>query len=78
MILFSLFLGSIFTCVVTLYFYVVSREPFYAMMAFTSGIGFILIGVSRFVFVVEFWRAIVKYWRRRRSFKSSREESSKS
>ena len=64
-ILFFLFLGSIFTCVVTFYFYVVSREPFYVMMAFASGIAFILIGVSRFVFMVEFWRTIMKYWRKK-------------
>jgi len=66
LILFSLFLGLIFTFMWTLYYYVVYRETFYLIIAFVTGLLFTLAGIARFVFVVEFWRAIVESWRKQK------------
>ena len=62
----SLFFGLIFTFVLTLYFYVVYRETFYVLMAFVSGLALSLMGVAKYVFIVEFWGTIIEYWRKRR------------
>lgn len=66
LILFSLFLGLISTFVWTLYYYLVYREAFYLMLAFVTGLLSTLTGIARFVFIVEFWRAIVESWRKRK------------
>ena len=60
LIVLSLFIGLIFTSVWTLYYYVVYCETFYLVIAFVTGLLFTLAGIARFVFVVEFWRAIVE------------------
>jgi len=62
----SLFLGLIFTFVWTLYSYLVYRETFCVIIAFVSGLCSTLMGVARFVFIVEFWRAMVESWRKRK------------
>jgi len=66
LILFSLFLGLISTFVWTLYYYLVYREAFYFILAFVTGLLSTLTGIARFVFIVEFWRAIVESWRKRK------------
>jgi len=65
-ILFSLFLGLIITFAWMLYFYWLYRETFYLVYAFVFGLLSMLVGIARFVFVVEFWRALVESWRKRR------------
>lgn len=64
----SLFFGLIFTFVLTLYFYVVYRETFYVLAAFVSGLALSLMGVAKYVFIVEYWRTIIEYWRKRKTF----------
>ena len=66
LILFSLFLGLVSTFVWTLYYYLVYREAFYLILAFVTGLLSTLTGIARFVFIVEFWRAIVESWRKRK------------
>jgi len=65
-ILFSLFVGLIFTFALSLYLYVfVERETSYVIVTFASGLAVTLIGIGRAVFVIELWRAILEAWRKR-------------
>lgn len=60
LILFSLFLGLIFTFIWTLYYYLIYRETSHLIIAFVTGLLLTLAGIARLVFVAEFWRAIVE------------------
>jgi len=62
--LLSLFLGLILTCALTIYFYLVYHEMHYVLIALLIGLTVTLMGVAKYVFTVDFWGTIIKYWRK--------------
>lgn len=76
LLLFSLFVGLIFSCILSIVYFIIYREMRFLVLGFGLGVLGTLEGIARFVTLVEFWRAIWDSWHKRREKRNGSEEAS--